>query len=195
MLNYPDFNKLLNLATDASSRGLGAVLLARQGNEVIWAELKEDLIHKLLASILTPMKENETWFKLLKEYTISNPIVITTSQETFIKMDRNTPSYNQYVVWTIDTKDKQKMNVEFMNHTELEFQQEVRDISQINIPIKEIKIVETLQQEATQNPTLEERENLIKQAHEIGHFGEKSMVKQIRSKGFNWSSIRSDCYL
>ncbi|RKP15638.1 hypothetical protein ROZALSC1DRAFT_26236, partial [Rozella allomycis CSF55] len=118
---------------------------------------------------------------------------ITTSEETFIKMDRNIPSYNQYVVWTIDAKEKQHKNVRFINYTELEFQQEVRDISQINIPIKEIKIVETLQEDSLQNPTLEQREHLIKQAHEIGHFGEKSMVKQIRSKGFNWPSIRSDC--
>ncbi|EPZ31713.1 hypothetical protein O9G_000192 [Rozella allomycis CSF55] len=80
-------------------------------NEVIWAEPKEDPINKLIMdktkrSILTPKKESQTWFKLFKEYLISNPIIITTSEETFLKIDKNTSSYNQYVVWTIDTKEK-----------------------------------------------------------------------------------------
>ncbi|EPZ30768.1 hypothetical protein O9G_004882 [Rozella allomycis CSF55] len=44
------------------------------GQEAIRAEPKEDRSHKRLGSILTPLKENETWFELLKEYTNFDPI-------------------------------------------------------------------------------------------------------------------------
>ncbi|EPZ31716.1 hypothetical protein O9G_000195 [Rozella allomycis CSF55] len=58
---------------------------------------------KSKGSLLTPMKESESWSKLLKGYAISNPIIIMTSEETFVKMNRNIPSYNQYVVARVST--------------------------------------------------------------------------------------------